>query len=59
MTVRFQTWVRPITPIVNGSHSYAIAWASKRDDGAPYSLSIRLESMGLTHQKGYTVTVSN
>lgn len=50
--------MRPITPIVNGVHSYAIAWTSKRNDGAPYSVVTRLNDLGLTHQHGYKAIVS-
>lgn len=50
--------MRPITPIVNGAHSYAVAWASKRDDGNPYEYSSKLQDLGLSYDKGYTVTVS-
>lgn len=50
--------MRPITPIINGANSFAVAWASKRDDGAPYAYSSKLQDLGLTYDKGYSVTVS-
>lgn len=53
-----QTWLRPITPVISGVHSYAIAWASKRDDGSPYAIVTKLHDLGLTHQNGYKVIVS-
>lgn len=55
--LRPQTWVRPITPIVDGSHSYAVAWSSKRDDGLPYAVNVTLETLGLKHAGGYMVMV--
>lgn len=53
---QIETWLRPITPVVDGSNSYAIAWASKRDDGAPYAITTKLQDLGLTHKSGYSVT---
>ncbi|XP_031629996.1 alpha-N-acetylgalactosaminidase [Contarinia nasturtii] len=53
---KIETWVRPITPVVNGLHSYAVAWASKRDDGSPYATKVKLSDLGLTSAKGYKIT---
>ncbi|XP_055319555.1 alpha-N-acetylgalactosaminidase isoform X2 [Sitodiplosis mosellana] len=53
---KIETWVRPINPIINGAHSYAVAWASKRDDGSPCVYSSKLKDLGLTYDKGYEVT---
>lgn len=58
MTIPIKIWLRPITPFVNGSLSYAVAWVSKRDDGAPYALTVKLCDLGLNHVQGYKVTVS-
>lgn len=52
-----QTWVRPMTPVINGSHSYAVAWSSKREDGLPYAFNVKLESLGLKHDDGYVIEV--
>ncbi|KAK5649042.1 hypothetical protein RI129_003934 [Pyrocoelia pectoralis] len=51
-----QIWSRPIMPIVNGTHSYAVAYYSKRDDGHPYAITTTLSDVGLSHQSGYLVT---
>lgn len=51
--------MRQITPVVNGVHSYAVAWASKRDDGNPYEYRTKMSDFGLTHKNGYVVTVSS
>lgn len=53
---KIETWARLITPVVNGVHSMAIAWASKRDDGNPYAVSVKLSDLGLTCANGYRVT---
>lgn len=50
--------MRPITPVVNGVHSYAVAWHSRRDDGSPYEVRAKMSDFGMTHKDGYTVTVS-
>lgn len=39
-------------------NSYAVAWASKRDDGNPYEYRAKMADFGLTHKNGYVVTVS-
>ncbi|KAK7872542.1 hypothetical protein R5R35_013777 [Gryllus longicercus] len=46
-------WVRPVTP-VGYTHSYAVAFTSNRDDGAPYTYSVNLNDIGLTNPAGYT-----
>lgn len=50
--------MRPITPVVGGYYSYAVAWASKRTDGHPYEIIANLRNLGLTYEKGYIITVS-
>lgn len=49
--------MRPITPVVNGVHAYAVAWHSKRDDGNPYEVRAKMADFGMTHENGYIVTV--
>lgn len=50
--------MRSIAPIDNGFHSYAVAWASRRDDGAPFVVSVKLADLRLTYKLGYHVKVS-
>lgn len=50
-----ETWIRPISPIVNNMHSYAVAFVSKRTDGHGYSFEFTLEELGLTNILGYEV----
>lgn len=50
--------MKPILPIVNGSYTYAIAFASNRVDGYLYKLDVPLEKIGLSHANGYSVEVS-
>lgn len=52
-----QVWVKPISPVIKGTFSYAVAWTSKRDDGAPYAIQTSLAKLGLVHEDGYLVTV--
>lgn len=49
--------MKPVTPVVQGNPSYAIAWSSKRDDGAPYTISTLLTDHGLLKNVTYYVTV--
>ncbi|CAD7091944.1 unnamed protein product [Hermetia illucens] len=51
-----EIWTRPITPVYDGNHSYAVAFVSRRTDGAPYSISSIVSEMGLKNKNGYTVT---
>ncbi|KAK7604891.1 hypothetical protein V9T40_006077 [Parthenolecanium corni] len=46
-------WVRPISPIIDGYHSHAVALVSRRTDGAPYVYNITLEHTGLLNPNGY------
>lgn len=55
--IPIQFWVRPISPIVESQYSYAVAWVSKRDDGAPYTISYKPADLGLNHTHGYLVNV--
>ncbi|XP_055837557.1 alpha-N-acetylgalactosaminidase [Episyrphus balteatus] len=51
-----EVWARPITPTNDaGEYSYAIAFVSRRADGAPYSVKFTLKELGLKNGKGYRV----
>ncbi|CAG9811266.1 unnamed protein product [Chironomus riparius] len=52
---RIETWIRPISPIVNDEHSYAVAFVSRRTDGHGYAFKYSLEELGLTNVFGYEV----
>ncbi|XP_050536028.1 alpha-N-acetylgalactosaminidase-like [Daktulosphaira vitifoliae] len=49
-------WTRKIEPIRNGQYSYAVAFVSRRVDGAPYPYNITLQDLGLVNPEGYTIT---
>lgn len=49
--------MRPITPVINGVNSYAVAWASKRYDGNPFAIRAKMADFGMTHENGYIITV--
>ncbi|KAG8227457.1 hypothetical protein J437_LFUL015843 [Ladona fulva] len=46
-------WVRPISPIVNGKYSYAVVIFSRRTDGTPYMISVKLSDLGMDNEAGY------
>ncbi|XKL64048.1 hypothetical protein PGB90_004134 [Kerria lacca] len=48
-------WARPTEPIVNGYHSFAIAFISRRSDGAPYKYNATLKHIGLFNPAGYQI----
>jgi len=50
-------WTRPVEPVHHGNYSYAVAFVSRREDGAPYPYKITLEDLGLNHRIGYTIKV--
>lgn len=51
-----EIWLRPVTPNNNaGEYSYAVAFVSRRADGAPYSIKITLKELGLKNAQGYKV----
>lgn len=51
-----EVWARPITPNTEaGEYSYAVAFVSRRTDGAPYSIKVTLKELGLKNTKGYKV----
>ncbi|EDW91932.1 alpha-N-acetylgalactosaminidase [Drosophila yakuba] len=53
---QIEVWKRPITPVTkNGHHSYAVAFVSRRDDGAPYRIPFTGKELGLMNPKGYSV----
>nr|XP_017014915.2 alpha-N-acetylgalactosaminidase [Drosophila takahashii] len=53
---QIEVWKRPITPVTkSGHHSYAVAFVSRRDDGAPYRIPFTAKDLGLTNPKGYRV----
>lgn len=54
-----EIWVRPVSPIVNGQHSYAVAFVSRRTDGHPYAFKVALADLNLRHQFGYQVQVKH
>uniref|UniRef100_A0A1B0AF32 Alpha-galactosidase n=1 Tax=Glossina pallidipes TaxID=7398 RepID=A0A1B0AF32_GLOPL len=52
-----EVWSRPIIPVrTDGNHSYAVAFVSRRSDGAPYAIKFRLNELNLVSEKGYIVT---
>lgn len=54
-----EMWVRPVSPIVRGQHSYAVAFASRRTDGHPHAFNVTLKDMNLNNEFGYQVKVRN
>ncbi|KAF5299171.1 hypothetical protein FQA39_LY02344 [Lamprigera yunnana] len=44
-------WVKPITPIINDVHSYAIAYQSRREDGYRVVAKVSLKELGLSTSK--------
>ncbi|KAK5649043.1 hypothetical protein RI129_003935 [Pyrocoelia pectoralis] len=44
---KIDAWVRPITPVVNGKKSYAVAFHSRRDDGYAYAINVSLHKVGI------------
>ncbi|KAF5274042.1 hypothetical protein FQR65_LT04440 [Abscondita terminalis] len=50
-----EMWARPITPIKNGSYSFAVAFCSRRTDGHPYAINVTLREINLVHEQGYNV----
>lgn len=52
-----EVWSKPIGPIINGHHSYAIAIVSRRTDGHPHGFNITLKELALDYENGYIVKV--
>ncbi|XP_026841072.1 alpha-N-acetylgalactosaminidase isoform X2 [Drosophila persimilis] len=53
---QIEVWSRPITPVVsNNQHSYAVAFVSRRADGAPYRIVFTLKELELHNTAGYDV----
>ncbi|XP_030379086.1 alpha-N-acetylgalactosaminidase [Scaptodrosophila lebanonensis] len=56
MKKQIEVWRRPITPVtLQREYSYAIAFVSRRADGAPYSITFKLKELGLLNVDGYNV----
>lgn len=51
-------WTRPILPRTNSYHSFAVAFVSRRTDGAPYRIQFNLIDIGLTNLAGYVQLVN-
>ncbi|XP_050536026.1 alpha-N-acetylgalactosaminidase-like [Daktulosphaira vitifoliae] len=49
-------WTRPVEPVHNGYYSYAVAFVSRRSDGAPFAYKILLKHLRLDSPNGYTIT---
>ncbi|XP_063866116.1 alpha-N-acetylgalactosaminidase-like [Scylla paramamosain] len=47
-------WLRPVTPVDNDNHSYAVAILN-RGDSTPTRVSFTLKELGMTSAKGYWV----
>lgn len=55
-----QIWTRPVLPQkTRNIPSYAVAFVSHREDGAPYTVRFNVTDLGLKNRKGYTITVRN
>ncbi|XP_059479744.1 alpha-N-acetylgalactosaminidase-like [Neocloeon triangulifer] len=52
---KIEIWTRKITPVEGDQYSFAIAVASRRDDGYPYRIQVPLKDIGLTNPAGYMV----
>lgn len=52
-TEGIEVWTRPISPVVDGEYSYAVAFVSRRIDGYPYLKSVTLAEIGLISAQGY------
>ncbi|KAK6626369.1 hypothetical protein RUM43_006680 [Polyplax serrata] len=50
-----EIWARPITPVVQGYFSYAIAFLNRRTDGTPSDIAVTLRELGLINIAGYQV----
>lgn len=53
-----EVWSRPVEPIVNGFHSFAVAIVSRRTDGHPHGFNVTLKELSLDYPNGYIVKVS-
>lgn len=51
-------WSRPVRPVYNGICSCAVAFVSRRADGAPHPYKITVEHLGLLNPNGYTIMVN-
>lgn len=50
-----EIWTRTITPVLDGSYTYAVAFHSRRDDGYPLAIKVTLRDLGLNNELGYTI----
>ena len=50
-------WLRPISPIENGFHSFAIAFVN-RNEKIEADCEMNLETLGLVNPNGYYLSVS-
>lgn len=48
-------WTRRIEPMAGDEYSYAVAFVSRRTDGAPFAFNVRLDDLFLTNKHGYKV----
>ncbi|EDW57218.1 alpha-N-acetylgalactosaminidase [Drosophila virilis] len=55
MKNNIEVWRRPITPTADAEYSYAVAFVSRRVDGAPYAISFTLKDLSLNNEYGYGV----
>uniref|UniRef100_A0A1B6FU31 Alpha-galactosidase n=1 Tax=Cuerna arida TaxID=1464854 RepID=A0A1B6FU31_9HEMI len=53
---KIHVWSRPISPMNENYYSYAVAFVSRRYDGAPYAYNITVDALGLHNPSGYLVT---
>lgn len=50
-----EIWARPILPSIDTHYSYAVAFVSRRTDGAPYGFDVKLSDIKLFNTNGYEV----
>jgi alpha-galactosidase len=53
-----EVWARPVTPIVRGQHSYAVAFVSRRADGHGFPFNVTLKDLNLSNEFGYQIKAS-
>ncbi|KAL5280874.1 hypothetical protein ACFFRR_004717 [Megaselia abdita] len=50
-----EVWIRPVLPLTEHYYSYAVAFVSRRTDGIPFDLSLKLSEFKLDYPIGYQV----
>ncbi|XP_045582354.2 alpha-N-acetylgalactosaminidase [Procambarus clarkii] len=50
-----EVWTRPITPVNEDNHSFAVAVLNQNSDGSPAQVTLNGTSLGLTFAAGYEV----